>query len=224
MRTSSVLALLTATACLGAAPASAQDDSGGRSIAVTGTATVTAPNDTAGFSAGVDARRTTPGAALRAASADMRRVVAALRTAGVEADDIRTRQVTVRRVTRRRVVRYVAINAVSVVVRAIRTTGAVIDAAVDAGATRVNGPTFWRSSTAGLYRQALVRALGKARAKARALAADAGATLGDVRSITESGAEIASYDSAAGGQATPSPVNPGRTTVTADLTAVFAMS
>ena len=104
-------------------------------------------------------------------------------------------------------------------------TGGVIDDAIRAGATRLSGPSFWRSNTADLYKQALVNALRKARAKAEALAADSGQTLGEVQSISESGAQVQTYDSA--GATTPSaaaPVNPGHSTVTADLTAVYAIA
>jgi uncharacterized protein YggE len=158
----------------------------------------------------------------------MRRVIAAIEAGGVAARDIKTQHVGVQRSVRRHhPVSYIATNSVSVVVHAIRTTGAVIDAAVGAGATRVSGPSFWRSRTADLYQQALIAALHKARAKAQALAADSGATLGDVQSIIESGAQVQSLGDSNASIKAPSPstpVQPGRSTVTADLTAVFAIA
>ena len=177
-------------------------------------------------------RRSTPGAALRSASATMRRVLAALGRQDIADKDIRTQRVgvhrTVRRFDGRRLVTYVATNTVFVTVRAIKRTGAAIDAAVAAGATRVSGPSFWRASTRDLYRRALVLALHKARDKAEALAADSGTTLGEVLSIAESGADVRVYadrDSSGAGSAAPeTPIATGRTRVTADLTAVFGMS
>jgi uncharacterized protein YggE len=158
----------------------------------------------------------------------MQRMLAAIRAQGVADRDLRTQRVDVDRVVRRgRVVAYRATNAVFVTVRAIAKTGSVIDAAVAAGANRIDGPTFWRLRTADLYRQALVTALRKARAKAEALAAESGATLGEVLSISESGAQLDDYlsrDASSGVATTGTPIRPGRARVTADLTAVFAIT
>lgn len=230
MRSICLTLTLACVAGLGASPARAQDDADRRTISVTGNAAVTAANDTAGFTTGVDARRSSPGAALSSASSTMRRVLAAIRGEEVADSDIRTRRVgvhrSIRRVGGRRIVTYVATNTVFVTVRDLKRTGATIDAAVDAGATRVSGPSFWRASTRDLYRRALVLALHKARDKAQALAADSGTTLGEVLSITESGAVVHQYtlSDSSGASAPATPIEPGRTRVTADLTAVFAMS
>ena len=82
---------------------------------VNGTAAVSAPNDTAGFTTGVDVRRSTAGDALRSASAVMRRVIAAIEARGVAAKDIRTQHVGVHRSVLRRhhrsIVTYVATTA-----------------------------------------------------------------------------------------------------------------
>lgn len=228
MRSIGLTLTLACLAGLGASSAHAQETTDRRTISVTGSATVTAANDTAGFTTGVDVRRSTPGAALRSASATMRRVLAALEALGIADEDIRTQRVGVDRIVRRaggrRITAYEAVNTVFVTVRAIRRTGAAIDAAVAAGATRVSGPSFWRASTRDLYRRALVLALRKARGKAAALAADAGTTLGEVLRIAESGAEVVPYASSDSIGASAAPIEPGRTRVTAGLTAVFAMS
>jgi uncharacterized protein YggE len=157
-------------------------------------------------------------------------VIAALQSGGIAVRDIRTESVGVRRVVRRlhhrRLVSYVASNSVSVIVRSVQRTGTLIDAAVGAGATRVSGPSFWRSRTADLYQEALVRALHKARGKAQALATESGETLGAVQRIGESGADVQAFEDSASAKAPApgTPVQPGHTTVTADLTAVFAIA
>jgi uncharacterized protein YggE len=231
---------VAAAAVLGGAPALAQDSTE-RSIAVTGSASRTAANDRAGFSTGVQVRRSSPAVALRHGSALMYRVLAAIEAQGIARRDIRTQRVDVRKLVERRrkdgptTVVYVATNTVSVTVRAIGDTGAVMDAAIGGGANRLNGPWFWRSSKAGLYRQALVLALRKARRKGETLATEAGVALGAVLTIRESGADVVTYDaSRAYSYAAPAPlpvasliaapIRPGRTRVTADLTAVFAIS
>jgi len=226
-----MLKLSPALAAAGAAlvcalPAAAADDPPQRTISVTGNAALTAANDTAGFTTGVVVRRSGPAEALRAASARMSRVLGALTAEGVARRDVRTGRVGVNRVTRRHVVAYVATNTVFVTVRAIQHTGTVIDAAVGAGATRLSGPSFWRSSTRDLYQRALVAALRKARAKAEALAAEAGATLGPVQTIAEGDVADYSYGGAVGDAVSPkvpAPVRPGKTKVTADVSVVYEL-
>src|SRR4051794_34340711 len=216
--------LMLAMAALAfAAPAAAADDPPQRTITVAGRAAVTAANDTAGFTTGVSVRRSGAAEALRATSARMQRVLSALEAQGIARRDIRTDHVGVARVRRHRVVAYVGSSSVFVTVRAIGDTGAVIDAALGAGANRLSGPSFWRSSRSDLYQRALISALRKARAKAEALAAEAGATLGAVQTITEGDVPDYSYDSSSGSTAAPAPVRPGRTKVTADIAVVYLL-
>jgi uncharacterized protein YggE len=221
-----ILRMAVVAALVAAAPAAAAD-SQQRTITVSGTSSLTVVNDTAGFVTGVTVRRSSPGVALRSASAATSRVLHALEAAGVAAGDLRTDDVSVHAVRRHHVLVYVASNLVHVVVRKVTSTGAVIDAAVNAGATRLSGLTFWRSRSADVYRQALVAALRNARGKAQALAQDSNATLGDVQSIEESTVDTYnSSESASAGTGLPSPRTPthaGRTKVTATLTAVFAL-
>ena len=225
MRT--LIATLLATT-IAASPVLAQDERDPRSIAVNGSSAVTVVNDTAGFSTGVTEPRGTSSEALRAASLKMRRIIAALRAAGVASGDLRTTNVSVRRATRDgRTVGFKATQSVSVTVRDIEATGEVIGTAVQAGADRISGPRFWASQTGGLYRQALAAALRRARAKAEALAAESGATLGQVLSIAEQGADVVylkDREAAAPQGAGAVPIRPGRTRVAADLTAVFEIT
>ena len=207
-----------------AVPALAQEQGETRHIAVNGSSAVVAVNDTAGFGTGVAELRGSPGEALRAASVQMRRILAALGAAGVASGDLRTTDVSVRRTRRNgRTVGFTATQSVNVTVRDIQETGEVIDAAVQAGADRVNGPRFWASQTGGLYRQALAAALRRAREKADALAAEAGTAVVRVLSVTEHGADTVflPQDGFEEQSAASAPVRPGRTRVTAALTAVF---
>lgn len=222
MRSLTLSAAAALLACC--VPAAAADDPPQRTISVAGTAAVTAANDTAGFTTGVTVRRSGATEALRAASARMRRVLAAVGDEGVARADIRTQRVDVVRVHRHHVAAYNATSTVFVTMHAIQRTGTVIDAAVQAGANRLSGPRFWRSSTKDLYQRALIAALRKARAKAEALAAEAGATLGAVQTITEGGSEPFSYSDSGASLAAPSaPVRPGRTRVTAEVSVVYLL-
>ena len=66
--------------------------------------------------------------------------------------------------------------------------GALIDAAVAAGANTVYGPSLSRSDADTLYDQALEQAVADAKDRAALLARAAGRELGDVTAIIESGA------------------------------------
>src|SRR3954470_1811159 len=216
-----------------AAPAGAQLPAGQRTIAVVGNASVTAPNDTATVSFGVVTRHGTATGALTDTSARTRRVIDALAGQGIAKADIQTQTVglgrTVRRTgkhRRKRRVVYTASNSVDVTVHDLSKTGAVIQAAVDAGATRVSGVEFSASNSEGLYDQALGLAYDNARSKATALAARAGMTLGDPISTQEGQQDVCAVPDEAqpAPAAGPPPIEPGTATVTAIVTVVFAMS
>lgn len=166
--------------------------------------------------------------ALQGAAVKMRSIIAALRAAGVASGDLRTTSVSVRRARRGgRTVGFKATQSISVTVRDIEAAGEVIDGAVRAGADRISGPRFWAAQTGGLYRRALAAALRRARDKAEALAAESGATLGQVLSIAEQGADVVYLKDegvSAPLAAEAAPIRPGRTRVTADLTAVFEIT
>lgn len=214
----------------------AQAQSPVRTISVTGEASLTAANDTARVGFGVEGRGASRPVALRRSSANLRKVLTALRRLGVADRDLRTRGVSVapRRDRRgRRLPGYIARGGVSVVVRDVTQTGAVVDAAVAAGAASVAGPSFFIDDPQALLRRALVAAFGDARSKAAALAAEAGLTLGPTISIRESTfvpAETDFFDDDAGGgggggqeqrRTGAAPTEPGRTQVEGTVYVVF---
>ena len=157
-------------------------------IRVTGTGTVESVPDEASFSFGVQARGSTAREALSASSRALRRVLAALRVAGVAGRDVQTTSVSVSPSYSRTdtVVGYWASNSVGVTLHDLRKVGAVLDAMSAAGATDIEGPTWARSDRAGLEARALREAVADARAKAEVLAAASGVQLGRVTAITES--------------------------------------
>jgi len=80
---------------------------------------------------------------------------------------------------------YSASNRVEVTVRDLKKTGAILSAALDAGANNVNGPQFSFENPQALERKALNLAMEDALAKATLLVQAAGATLGEVLTIEE---------------------------------------
>jgi len=197
-------------------------------VTVNGSGAVQSVPDRAEFSFGVQTQGRTAAQALNANAAEMRRVIDALRGAGVAAADIQTTQVTVSPTTSsdgQTITGYNAINTVSARIRDLGASGRVIDAAVAAGANQVYGPSLTRSDRTELYRQALREAYADARAKAQALAAASGQTVGRALAMQEGGVvAIPLMDRAAGAEVAQTPVEPGTQSIEAQVTVTFALS
>jgi uncharacterized protein len=202
-----------------------------RTISVTGEGSITAANDTARVGFGVEGRGATRPVALRRSSANLRRVLAAVKGLGVADRDLRTRGVSVARRRDRRgrkLPGYIARGGVTAVVRDVTQTGAVVDAAVAAGAASVDGPNFFIDDPQAVLRRALVAAFRDARSKAAALAAEAGLTLVQTISIRESTfvpfeTDFGDDGGGGGGQGRrdAAPTEPGRTQVFGTVYVVF---
>src|SRR5215208_4543281 len=196
-------------------------------ITVSGTGTVSAVPDTATISFGVVTQATTASQALSTNTAAAERMVAAIKAAGVDSKDLRTDVVSLSpRYSERgdEIVGYTASNTVSATIRDLGRAGAVIDAAVGAGANSVQGPTLERGDVAALYRDALKRAVDDARTKGEALAAAGGLTLGAVSSMTEGSQGPITFASAKDAAGSAVPIEPGTQDVTATVTVVFRAS
>jgi uncharacterized protein len=216
------LAALAAVVHAGDAPAAAGEATNG--ITVQGTGSVSAAPTVAQLWFGVESQGATAKAALAANGAEMRKVLAALRAAGVT--DLKTQSVNLNpRYTENSGVQgFTASNSVSATVTQLAKAGAVIDAAVAAGANQVSGPMLAHAQPAALYRQALRNAVEEARASAQALAAASGLTLGRITSVTESGAAPTPLFAAAraADEAGSTPIEPGQQEVTATVTVTFS--
>jgi uncharacterized protein YggE len=157
----------------------------------------------------------------------MRKVIAALKAAG--ATDVKTQYVSLspRYNERSEAQGFSATNSVSATVREIARAGAVIDAAVDAGANQVYGPNLSRGDQTELYRDALKAAVANARASAQALASASNLSLGRVTAIVEGGGAprplpFAAADKAM--EAGSTPIEPGTQEVSASVSVTFAAS
>jgi uncharacterized protein len=193
-------------------------------ITVTGTGVVRTVPDRAEISFGVVSQGRTASQALAANDTAIQRVVAALRAAGIAASDIQTRYFSVSPRTAEEgteILGYTAENTVSAQLRNLERAGAVIDAAVAAGANSVYGPSLSRSDTKEQYRNALRAAVDDARAKARVLAEAAGVSLGAVVGVAEQGSSaetpMPATDRAAG-----APIEPGTQDIQASVVVTFA--
>jgi hypothetical protein len=196
-----------------------------RGITVHGAGAVTSVPDQAQLSFGVESQARTARAALAANGAEMRRLLAALRAAG--AKDLKTQYVSVspRYGEEMTVHGYVATNSVSVTVEIART-GAVIDAAVEAGSNQVSGPSLSRADQDDLYQEALEAAVEDARERAEALASAANVSLGDVTAIVEAGGTSPPMPYAADAvrAAESTPIEAGKHEISASVTVTYSIS
>jgi uncharacterized protein YggE len=210
----------------GAARSAATDN--GRTVTVTGSGTARGAPDRAVFSLGVETEGATARLASVANAERMRRVIAALVASGVARADLQTQDVAVypRRDGSGAGAGFTASNSVSATIRDVASAGKAVDAAVAAGGNQVSGPQFQTSTRAGLYRQALRAAFADARAKAQALADEAGAELGQAQRIQEDSsiAEPVYPMPLRAEAAQPTPVEPGTQDVQAAVTVTFSLA
>jgi uncharacterized protein YggE len=193
-----------------------------RTVTVTGTGSASSTPTKATVSFGVQTQAASARTALAQNATAMRKVLAALQAAG--AADVKTESVSLSPVYGDNQVLqgYQASNTVSATVT-YAAAGATIDAAADAGANQVYGPSPLAGDTGALYRKALAAAVADARDHAKTLADAAGAAVGEVVSIAEGGSApvpIAVEKTAAGDS---TPVVPGTQETTATATVTFAL-
>lgn len=201
------LSLLAATAMAASAPAAlAQQapapaiESGHTMLTVTAQGSSTREPDLASYTAGVTSQGATASEALSANSAQMSKVIAALRRAGIADKDVQTSNLSVSPIYAQpkrlpdgnyedgpqKIVGYQANNTVSVRQRKLADMGKVIDALVTAGANQVNGPNFQLSQPEAAMDEARVEAMKSARARADLYARAAGLRVARIVSISES--------------------------------------
>jgi hypothetical protein len=203
---------------------SAERPAGG--ITVTGVGTITSVPDEAAFTIGVQTQGSTAREALAANSQQMRRVIDAVQAAGVEKSDIKTQDVSVSAsyADEGRIDGYSARNSALVTIHDLSKAGAILDAASNAGANEVYGPTLSRSDEDALQAKALGDAVSNARTKAEALADAAGVRLGSVTAISEGFAGGPQpYDESAVRLAKDAPIEPGTQDTQATVTVTFAI-
>jgi uncharacterized protein YggE len=222
-----VPALIAVAALAGAAaepPAAARAGTAtaADTLTVTGTGTAKAVPDEAELSFGIETRGVTAQAALAANGGAMQKLIAALRASG--ARDVATQWVSVYPVSQEdgSIRGFSASNSVSATI-GVAKAGALVDAAVAAGANQVSGPGLSSTAAERLYEEALGAAVATARAHAEVLAKASGRTLGAVTAIVEGGAEAMPVYRAAAADSESTPIVPGSQETTASATVTFAL-
>ena len=212
-------------------PATATSD--GTLLSVSARADASRTPDVAALSTGVVTQAADANAALKANSAQMAKVVATIRAAGVAERDIQTSGISIQPQYRYAenqppaITGYQASNTVNIKVRDIGKLGEVLDALVASGANQVHGPSFEIDQPEAVYDEARQAALKQARARAEMYAQSLGLRVRRIVSISEGGgfqppvpmmkamAMDARMESA--------PVAPGETTLSANLDVVFEL-
>lgn len=227
LATLAVAAALLAGGADAATPSSTAPTSSD-TVTVNGTGTVTGVPDQASFSFTVQTKAATASAALTKNGTASKAVITALETAGVAESDIQTQQVSLDPVMSQdgtSIVAYDASDTVTVTKLAIAKSGAIVDAAVGAGATGVSGPSLDLSDQDSLYDAALKAAVAQAQTKAQVLADAAGRSLGEVVAITEGGGATSPIPFAVGAAKDAStPIEAGTQDVEATVTVTYALN
>jgi uncharacterized protein YggE len=200
-------------------------------LTVTGSATVHVVPDLATISLGVTTTGDTAAAAMAANNDAVSAVIGRLIAAKVADRDMQTSslQVNPNWVANSdgsgQVIKgYVASNMLTVQIKALETTGSVLDAAIADGANTLNGLTFGLQDQRPVEDQARRAAVADAQARAKLLSEAAGEKLGPIVSISEGGASeprpmpmFKMADSAA------VPVAAGEVGISADVTIVWQL-
>lgn len=192
--------------------------------------------DLATIDAGVVTQGATAAAALSDNSTRMAKVLAALKSAGVESRDIATS--TVRLSPQYRyadnqppaITGYQATNTVSVKFHDIKKAGGILDALVAQGANQIDGPNLSLANPDAALDEARADAVARAKARAELYAKAAGLTVSRIVSIDENGENAGAppprpmmFARAAAAPQADTAIEPGTTDVTVTLSVRFLL-
>jgi uncharacterized protein len=199
-------------------------------ITVTGTGELRSTPNRANLSFSVHAEGSTAAGALAAGNAKLRRLIDALKGAGVDQEQLKTEYLGVNpRYDGGKTPSngYTADASVSVTGQSLERASRLVDLGMSAGADSVSGPSLSIADRDAQYRRALERAFDDARAKAEALAAAAGVSLGEVTAVVEGaqyGGPVLEMAAARAALEAKTPIEPGSEKIAASVTVTFAIS
>jgi uncharacterized protein len=203
-----------------------------RTINVNGTGMVNVAPDIAYISIGVHTEADTAENAVAQNNALTQKVIDAIKAQGVADKDIRTNNFSIYPNQKYdangqpQAMTYVVDNTVNVTVHDLTKMGAMLDAAVKAGANTVNSIQFDVEDKTSALSDARTAAVKDAQKQAQELAQAAGVTLGDVQTITyydNTPVPFTSYGKGGGmaADAAAVPVNPGTSQLSATVNMVY---
>ncbi|MDR7544366.1 MAG: SIMPL domain-containing protein [Armatimonadota bacterium] len=214
---------------LSMAPASAQAPEPARNqLITTGQGRAEVTPDAATVTVGAQAQRATASEAIGDVNRTAAGMLERLRALGVRPEEIRTSTVQVFPVhaTPRdgappQTVGYRAISLMTVTLTNLALVGRVVDTAVAAGASTVQGISFGLRDPTRARIDALARAVRDAREKGEAIAQAAGLRIAGIERIVEEGVAVTPREIRVATGPAPTPVEPGLVTVTAQVTVTF---
>lgn len=203
-----------------------------RIISVTGQAEMTVKPDMATLNFGVETNAPTAQEAQAQNSVAMNKVIAILQASGIAKEDIQTSNFSLFPVyeyqgekpnLKQVVSGYRCNNTVTVRVKDISNTGAIIDAATKAGATNIGGISFGLVNSKSYEDQMLAKAVQNAREKAEIMARAAGVQITGIARMSDGSVSVSPAgrmflsDAAYGS----TPVEPGQVTIRASVSIDF---
>lgn len=207
----------------------------GTRLDVSATGEVTRIPDLALISAGVQTLQSTASGAIEQNAAQMEKVRAALKRAGIADRDIQTSSISLNPEYRYaenqppKLTGYRATNTVNVKFRDLKRTGAILDALVAEGANQINGPNLTVDKPEAAYDEARVKALAAGQARAELYARALGKRVVRILSVSESGAMVPSppmpyADMAVRGQAAAkTEIDPGTQQISINVSMSFEL-
>ncbi|GAC1470547.1 MAG: SIMPL domain-containing protein [Chloroflexota bacterium] len=195
------------------------------SLSVTGHGQVQQAPDMASLTIGVEKRSTDAQDALSRAASATNAIVSAIEAQGVPTKNIQTGNLSLYHDDQRD--QYIAGHELNVRVDDINKVGAVLDAAVGAGANSSWGVGFGLKDPSAAQANALKAAIANARARADAMAGALNVTITGVASATDGSYSSPPIAYGAGAARAPSAgttVQPGQLTLTADVNVTYAIS
>jgi uncharacterized protein len=215
------------------APAAQSDQPPLRTLSVNGTGRIYLVPDIAYVSIGVHTEGSNASEVVAANNQQSEKVKNSLKAAGIDIKDIQTTNFSIYPQPKyddkgqaTGEVTYVVDNTVYVTVRDISKVGAILDAAVKAGANSIYGIQFDVADKSEALSQARAEAVKDAQRTADELATAAGVTLGAVQTISSySSVPQPIYDGRGGGMAVAEavniPVSPGQMVLTVDVSMIY---
>lgn len=191
--------------------------------------------DIATINVGVVTEAPTADAAVAKNTAQMSKVMAALKRVGIADKDIQTSNLSVNPQYQYgenqppKLNGYQANNNVTVKVRNLKNIGKAVDAVVTDGSNQVSGVSFGLDDDTKAMDLARTDAVKKARARAEIYAAAAGLKVERILSISEAGAStpipyaMPVAMARAGGGGAPPPVSPGELDIAINVTVTFTL-
>jgi len=212
---------------------SAEPQQEGKIILVSGSGTASGQADEATIILGVQTEGETASEASRRNAELMTSVINAIKNLGLTEEDMRTVSYSIYPIYSKddhtKIVSYRVTNMISVKVTDMNLVGAVIDAATENGANRIQGVSFGLSpeKREDLKRQAYLAALKDAESKASLIAETLGVTITGVYSVSESVYQPYQpyYEyrfEIAGATSTPTPILEGKLSVSVTVRVAYS--